>query len=92
MKNEDQSIHPIRYTFCNNVRKIRRLKDISQETLAFDAGISRVYLSGIESGKRAISIDVMGKIADALGVNVITLLKTDYSIDTIIAFEDPLSE
>lgn len=53
MKNEDKTIHPIRYIFCNNVRKIRRLKDISQETLAFDAGISRVYLSGIENGNKA---------------------------------------
>lgn len=84
MKNEEKIIHPIRYTFANNLRKVRRLKDISQESLAFDAEVSRAYISDIERGKRSLSIDVMGKIADALGVNIISLLKTDYSIDNLI--------
>lgn len=84
MKNQDNLIHPIRLTFCNNVRLIRRLKDISQEALALEAGISRVYMSGIESGTRAVSIDIMGKIADALNVEVADLLKTDYNVDSLI--------
>ncbi|WP_303818366.1 helix-turn-helix domain-containing protein [Actinobacillus minor] len=84
MKNEHLTRHPIRYTFANNLRKIRRLKDISQETLAFDAELSRAYISDVERGKRAISIDAMGKIADALGVNLIDLLKTDYSVEDLI--------
>lgn len=88
MKNEDNFVHPIRYTFCKNVRTIRRLKDISQEALALEAGISRVYMSGIESGKRAVSIDVMGKIADALNVNLIDLLRIDYDIDNFIKNSD----
>lgn len=74
MKNETLTSHPIRYTFANNLRKIRRLKDISQEALAFD----------VERGKRAISIDAMGKIADALNVSLIDLLKSDYSVDDLI--------
>ncbi|WP_294085127.1 helix-turn-helix transcriptional regulator [uncultured Actinobacillus sp.] len=84
MKNEHLTIHPIRYTFANNLRKIRRLKDISQEILAFDAELSRAYISDVERGKRAISIDAMGKIADALGVNLIDLLKTDYSVEDLL--------
>lgn len=84
MKNENPTNHPIRYTFANNLRKIRRLKDISQEALAFDAELSRAYISDVERGKRAISIDAMGKIADALQVNLIDLLKTDYSVQDLI--------
>ena len=53
MKNEHLTSHPIRYTFANNLRKIRRLKDISQEALAFDAELSRAYISDVERGKRA---------------------------------------
>lgn len=83
MKNEHITSHPIRYTFANNLRKIRRLKDISQETLAFDAELSRAYISDVERGKRAISIDAMGKIADALNVSLIDLLKSDYSVDDL---------
>lgn len=77
MKNEDHNIHPIRYIFANNMRKIRRFKDISQESLAFDAGLSRAYISDIERGRRSISIDVMGRIADALGIELADLVKSD---------------
>ncbi|MFA9498851.1 helix-turn-helix domain-containing protein [Mannheimia sp. E30BD] len=48
MKNETLTSHPIRHTFANNLRKIRRLKDISQEALAFDAELSRAYISDVE--------------------------------------------
>ncbi len=84
MKNENLTSHPIRYTFANNLRKIRRLKDISQEALAFDAELSRAYISDVERGKRAISIDAMEKIADALNVSLIDLLKSDYSEEDLI--------
>lgn len=84
MKNENTTSHPIRHTFANNLRKIRRLKDVSQEALAFDAELSRAYISDVERGKRAISIDAMGKIADALNVSLIDLLKNDYSVDDLI--------
>ncbi|WP_386694546.1 helix-turn-helix domain-containing protein [Lonepinella sp. MS14435] len=79
MKNTDSTIHPIRTVFAKNLRKIRRLKDISQEALAFDAGLSRAYVSDIERGQRAVSIDVMGKIADALDVSLAALVKTNYT-------------
>lgn len=75
MKTIETAPHPIRILFASNLRKIRRLKDISQEALAFDAELSRAYVSDIERGKRSVSIDVMGKIADALGVHISTLLK-----------------
>lgn len=84
MKNEETIAHPIRLTFASNLRKIRRLKDISQEALSFEAELSRAYISDVERGKRAISIDAMGKIADALQVNLIDLLKTDYSVQDLI--------
>ncbi|WP_231602436.1 helix-turn-helix domain-containing protein [Herbaspirillum chlorophenolicum] len=34
-----------REIFGQNVRRVRRLKEISQEELAFRAGISQTYLS-----------------------------------------------
>lgn len=62
------AIHPSRQVFANNVRRIRRLREISQESLALDAGLSRTYIGEIERGERAVSIDIMGQIADALRV------------------------
>lgn len=69
--------HPCRLIFAQNMRKIRRLKEISQEELAFDAHISKTYVSEIESGSRSVSIDVMGRIADALNVPLEKLLQAD---------------
>ncbi len=87
MKDDSMLIHPIRYTFADNLRTIRRFKNVSQEALAFDAGLSRAYVSDIERGKRSVSIDVMGRIADALNVNLIALLKADYSINDLVNIE-----
>jgi transcriptional regulator with XRE-family HTH domain len=57
-----------REVFARNVRRARRLKDLSQESLALELGMSRPYLSSVERGTRNVSIDNMGKLADALGV------------------------
>lgn len=48
---------------------------MSQEDLAFDAGINRAYLSTVENGKRNISIDNIFAIAIALEVDPRELLK-----------------
>lgn len=57
-----------RTIFGTNVRRARRLRDISQEELAFRANLSRTYVSEVERGIRNVSIDNMGMLADALGV------------------------
>lgn len=57
-----------RMVFAGNLRRARRLRDISQEALALDAGLSRTYVSEVERGERNISIDNMGLLADALQV------------------------
>lgn len=63
--NEKQSA---RMVFAANLRRARRLRDVSQEALALDAGLSRTYVSEVERGERNVSIDNMGLLADALQV------------------------
>lgn len=67
--------HPCRLFFARNMRQIRRLKEISQEELAFRANISKTYVCEVEGGTRAVSIDVMGRIADALEIPLEKLLQ-----------------
>jgi transcriptional regulator with XRE-family HTH domain len=74
-KNSDA--HPLRAVFAHNIRKIRRLKEISQESLALDAGLSRTYLGEVERIERSVSIDIMGRIADTLGVQLKDLVDPD---------------
>ena len=66
-----------RLVFARNVRQARRLKELSQEALALQAGLSRTYVSEVERGVRNISIDNMGLLADALGSALADLLDTD---------------
>lgn len=57
-----------REVFSRNLRRARRLREMSQEDLALEAGMTRAYLSSVELGKRNISIDNLGLLADAVGV------------------------
>ncbi len=41
---------------------------MSQEDLAFESGLHRTYISGIERGIRNVGLDNIGVIADALDV------------------------
>lgn len=75
-----QEPHIARLIFARNMRTLRRLREISQENLAFDAEVSRAYIGEVERGSRSVSIDVMGRIADALQVPLSDLLKEQLSL------------
>lgn len=54
----------------NRLAKQRNLLGVSQEELADKADLDRTYISGIERGKRNISVFTLKKISDALGMNI----------------------
>lgn len=56
------------------VAVLRKEKGYSQERFALEANIARKYMSDIENGKRNVSLDVMKRIADKLGVSLSVLL------------------
>ncbi len=56
------------------VRKLREKKGWSQEDLAFEAGIHRNYVGGVERGERNVGIVNIGKLAKGLGVRPHDLL------------------
>lgn len=60
--------------FGKNVQKTRQTMGISQEELAFRAGLHRTYIGMVERAKRSISLQNAKKIADALNVKLDTLL------------------
>lgn len=65
----------LRDTFSTNLRRLRQAKGLSQDDLAYDAGISRSYLSQLEKGAFFVSIKVIGKLADTLKVEPDEFLK-----------------
>lgn len=50
--------------------QLRKEKGLSQESFAFDAGIDRRYMSDIENGKRNISLDIIERISQKLGLKI----------------------
>lgn len=54
--------------FGKNVRALRKAAALSQEELAFRAGVKRTYLSDLERGMRNPSVRALGRVAEALGV------------------------
>src|SRR4051794_8469577 len=58
-----------------NLRRLRSLRGLSQETLAVDAGVAAPYVSGIERGIVNPTVDVLDRLAAALGVEVDALLR-----------------
>lgn len=54
--------------FGERIRKNRKRKGLSQESLAFEAGLDRTYIGGVERGERNISLLNILKVARALGV------------------------
>jgi CheY-like chemotaxis protein/DNA-binding XRE family transcriptional regulator len=82
-----------------SVRNWRHQLEIPQEDLARRAGFHRSYISDIERGERNVSLKSIEKLADALGISVLTLfagvdsksgstpLRTDEMVD-ILLIED----
>jgi transcriptional regulator with XRE-family HTH domain len=50
------------------LRKLRKSSGLSQEELAFEAGIQRNFVSLIELGRNQPSITTIFKLADALSI------------------------
>lgn len=51
-----------------NVRRIRVAQGVSQERLAFDSGVDRSYLGGLERGEENPTVDVLDRLAMTLAV------------------------
>jgi transcriptional regulator with XRE-family HTH domain len=60
----------IKQKFGQKIKDLRKSKGISQEKLANLAEIDRTYLPTIEKGKRNVSIEIVEKLAKALGVKI----------------------
>jgi transcriptional regulator with XRE-family HTH domain len=58
-----------------NVKRFRAERGLSQKELAFECGLHRTYVSGVERGVRNPTVVVLEKIAKALKVATSLLLE-----------------
>ncbi|HEX4710684.1 helix-turn-helix transcriptional regulator [Phenylobacterium sp.] len=57
-----------------NIRALREQRGMAQDALAHEAGIHVTYLSGVENGRRNITLGVLERIARSLDVPETTLV------------------
>ena len=62
-------------TLGQNIKRIRLKKRMSQGDICRAIDMDRSYMSAIESGKKNVTLVVLEKLANALGVSVDELLK-----------------
>ena len=64
-----------RERLAENLRKLRLARGLSQEALAEAADFHRTFVSQIERQRNNISLDNIERLARALGVDLIELLR-----------------
>lgn len=64
-----------RQILAANLRAARVAARLSQEDLTDSAGIGRTYVSALKRSRYSATVDVLQKLADALGVEAWTLLQ-----------------
>ena len=67
---------PIEDVIRDNIKALRKQLGWSQELLAEKTGVSAPYITQIEAGKRTPSLDIVEKLAIALGVEYKALFET----------------
>jgi len=65
---------PVLVAMGGAIRNARKVKGLSQESLAAESGIERAYMSGIERGMQNMSLMTLAKVAKALGISVADLV------------------
>jgi transcriptional regulator with XRE-family HTH domain len=65
---------PLIETLADNIRRLRRERELSQEELASLCGLHRTYVGSVERGERNITLGSLELFAAALDVTAIDLL------------------
>lgn len=65
----------LRDIFAANLRRLRHGKGLSQDDLAYEAEVSRSYLSQLEKGVFHVSLKIIGRLAVALDVDPAEFLR-----------------
>jgi transcriptional regulator with XRE-family HTH domain len=65
--------------FATNLRRLWHARGLSQDDLAYEAEVSRSYLSQLEQGEHYASLKIIGKLADVLRAEPAEFLKLPLS-------------
>ncbi len=66
--------HSLIGTLAENIRRLRREQNLSQEELADICGLHRTYVGSVERGERNVTLSSLELLATALNISVADLL------------------
>ena len=58
-----------------NIKKVRKRLGLSQEHLAYKAGVSRSFMSDCETGRRNPTVEIISRLSAALEVQATELVE-----------------
>ena len=67
---KQKKIDPLRRSFGQRVRALRKRAGMSQMELGEQSGLDHTYIGGVERGERNLSIEAIGKITQGLEVEI----------------------
>jgi transcriptional regulator with XRE-family HTH domain len=67
----------LRETVATNLRRLRQVRNLSQEELADRAGINRNYVGMLEREQHAATIDMLEKLAIVLEADPVEFFRRD---------------
>lgn len=68
----------VQKAFGNRLRELRQEQCLTQEELAYRAGLNRTYVGDIERGEKNITLGSMDKLAKALGIKLRDFFDWEY--------------
>ncbi|MFI2742671.1 helix-turn-helix domain-containing protein [Zhouia sp. PK063] len=77
--------------FGNNIRKIRNVKNMSQQAFADIFDLKRATLGAYEEGRSEPKIDTLLKIANYFSITVDDLLKKELTVNELLKFKGDIS-
>lgn len=75
-----------RAILARNMKRLRRVRGLSQEALAHDADLDRTYVSDLEREIYAASVDTLAALARVLGCKACDLIDEEFNFEG--RFED----
>ena len=73
--------HPALIKIGHRIRELRKERGYSQEVFAYEVGLDRTYMGGVERGERNIATLNLIRIAKALKVEVGDLFPSTNSLN-----------
>src|SRR5438552_1163611 len=74
--------------FAARLRELRRSRGLTQAELAREAHVTPTYIGRLESGGAAPGIDLVGRLANALGTTTHDLLPATAPPDTLAVLQE----